>query len=46
MTMHVRGILEIVSWVLGFGDKARVIEPDALRSSVVAEVRGMAATYT
>jgi predicted DNA-binding transcriptional regulator YafY len=37
--------VELVSWVLGFGDKARVIEPDVLRSAVVAEVRGMASTY-
>src|SRR5262249_41988628 len=27
MTMDVRGTTEVVSWVLGFGDKARIVEP-------------------
>jgi hypothetical protein len=30
--------MELVSWVLGFGDKARVVEPDGLRSTVDAEL--------
>jgi proteasome accessory factor B len=43
MTMDVRGTTEIVSWVLGFGDKARVVAPEALRAAVAAEVRGLVA---
>src|SRR5689334_355884 len=42
MTMDVRGTTEIVSWVLGFGDKARVVAPEELRAAVAAE-RGAAA---
>jgi predicted DNA-binding transcriptional regulator YafY len=37
MTMDVRGTTELVSWVLGFGNKARVLEPAALQQSVDAE---------
>ena len=37
MTMEVRGTVELVSWVLGFGEKARVLEPAALRAAVAAE---------
>lgn len=39
MTMEVRGTVEIVSWVLGFGDKARVLEPEGLRAAVEDELR-------
>ena len=39
MTMDVRGTTEIVSWVLGFGDKARVVAPRALTEAVSAELR-------
>jgi predicted DNA-binding transcriptional regulator YafY len=39
MTMEVRGTVEVVSWVLGFGDKGRVIEPDSLRLTVEGELR-------
>lgn len=38
MTMDVRGTVEVVSWVLGFGDKAQVLEPEELRSAVRGEV--------
>lgn len=37
MTMEVRGTVEVVSWVLGFGDKARVVEPEGLRKQVAGE---------
>jgi predicted DNA-binding transcriptional regulator YafY len=40
MTMDVRGTTEVVSWVLGFGDKARIVEPDGLRRQVQSEIRG------
>jgi predicted DNA-binding transcriptional regulator YafY len=37
MTMDVRGTTEIVSWVLGFGDKARVVQPETLRRQIADE---------
>jgi len=39
MTMDVRGTTELVSWVLGFGDKAKVLEPPSLQADVAAELR-------
>jgi predicted DNA-binding transcriptional regulator YafY len=45
MTMEVRGTTEVVSWVLGFGDKARVREPEALRAAVVGELERARALY-
>jgi proteasome accessory factor B len=45
MTMEVHGTVEIVSWVLGFGDKARVLEPAALREEVAGEMARAAANY-
>jgi predicted DNA-binding transcriptional regulator YafY len=45
MTMDVRGTVEITSWVLGFGPKAQVLEPAALRAEVAEELRRAAATY-
>ena len=45
MTMDVRGTTELVSWVLGFGDKARVLEPPSLRADVVAELERALASY-
>jgi len=37
MTMDVRGTTEVVSWVLGFGRTAEVLEPAALREQIQAE---------
>jgi predicted DNA-binding transcriptional regulator YafY len=37
LTMDVRGTVEVVSWVLGFGDKALVLEPAALREAIRTE---------
>jgi predicted DNA-binding transcriptional regulator YafY len=45
MTMDVRGTTEVVSWVLGFGDKARVVEPADLRARVAAELAGAVKLY-
>ena len=46
MTMDVRGTTEVVSWVLGFGDKAVVIEPVALGAEVAAEIERAGRTYS
>jgi predicted DNA-binding transcriptional regulator YafY len=46
MTMDVRGTTELVSWVLGFGDKAIVLEPADLRKQVAAEAMGAARNYS
>jgi predicted DNA-binding transcriptional regulator YafY len=45
MTMDVRGTVEVVSWVLGFGDKARVMEPEVLRVQVAEELRRAEGLY-
>jgi len=45
MTMEARGTTEIVSWVLGFGDKARVIAPEALRADVARELERASRAY-
>lgn len=45
LTMDVSGTVEVVSWVLGFGDQALVCEPPALRQAVAAELRRAAARY-
>ena len=43
LTMEVAGTVELTSWVLGFGDKAEVLEPENLREQISAEL-GRAAT--
>jgi predicted DNA-binding transcriptional regulator YafY len=45
MTMEVQGTVEIVSWVLGFGDKAMIIEPSSLRETLASEIVRAAARY-
>ena len=45
LTMDVSGTVEIVSWVLGFGNQAEVLEPQALRDPVAAELGRAAARY-
>jgi len=45
MTMEVRGTVELASWVLGFGDKAEVLEPPVLRRSIVSELGRAVARY-
>lgn len=45
LTMDVAGSVEVPSWVLGFGDKATVLEPAPLRDEVAAELRRAAAKY-
>ena len=43
--MDARGTTEVVSWVLGFGDKARVVEPAALVAAVAGELERARALY-
>jgi len=45
MTMDLHGTVEVVSWVLGFGENAEVLEPAALRESVGRELAAAAARY-
>ena len=45
LTMEVSGTVEVVSWVLGFGDKAEVLEPQSLRDQVAAEFCRAAERY-
>ena len=45
MTMEARGTVEVVSWVLGFGGTAEVLEPAGLRAEVAGELARGAARY-
>lgn len=45
LTMEVSGTVEVVSWVLGFGDQAEVLEPQALRDQVAAELGRASGRY-
>ncbi len=45
MTMDVRGTVEIVSWVLGFGDQAMIKVPIELRNEVAANLERSVARY-
>jgi len=45
MIMEVRGTTEVVSWVLGFGDKARVLAPAGLRDAVATELARAIRSY-
>lgn len=45
LTMEVAGTVELLSWVLGFGDKAEVREPESLREEIAAEIERAAARY-
>lgn len=45
LAMEVSGTVELVSWVLGFGRQAEVLEPDSLREELALELRGAAKRY-
>jgi predicted DNA-binding transcriptional regulator YafY len=45
LTMNVGDTTEVASWILGFGDTARVVEPQALRARVIRELKGALALY-
>ena len=44
-TAHVRGVQEIVWWVMKYGDQAEVIRPAHLRMQVIDTIRKMAFLY-
>ena len=43
---RVSGLLEVRSWILGWGDGAEVLKPQALRDDVAQTLRAAAARYT
>jgi predicted DNA-binding transcriptional regulator YafY len=45
VTLRVRGTIDVVNWVLGFGEHAIVLEPASLRDELGALTRRMAAAY-
>ena len=45
LSLEPEGTSEMVSWVLGYGGKAEVIAPPALRERVASEARAAAARY-
>jgi proteasome accessory factor B len=45
LTLKVRGTTEIVSWVLGFGEHARVLAPGKLRDELAVVTAAMAKAY-
>ena len=46
MSMEVGGLREVVSWVMGFGRQAEVLEPSHLRLAVAEEHKVSAEQYT
>jgi predicted DNA-binding transcriptional regulator YafY len=45
LSMVVGSTTEVRSWVLSFGDTARVVEPASLRAEIARELRSAAAMY-
>ncbi|MGD9023173.1 MAG: transcriptional regulator [Deltaproteobacteria bacterium] len=45
MTMEVGGLCEVMSWVMGFGKHAEVLEPEHLRKAVVEELAATGEKY-
>ena len=45
LTMEVGGLVEVTSWVLGFGRQAEVIEPEHLRQAVTEELAAASGKY-
>lgn len=46
MTMVVRGTVELLSWVLSFGEHAEVLEPRELRHEIAGELQRAADRYS
>jgi proteasome accessory factor B len=45
MEMEVRGSTELLTWVLGFGKEAEVLEPEELRTNIKYELEAALAPY-
>ena len=45
LRMDVAGTVELTNWVLGFGDKATVLEPPEFRDQLSEELRRALACY-
>lgn len=45
-TVQVEGLSEILWWVLGYGDKAEVLQPPELRKMVVEHINNMVTNYS
>jgi predicted DNA-binding transcriptional regulator YafY len=45
LTMSMSDTREVARWVLSFGTRARVVEPEALRDQVLRELRGALSLY-
>lgn len=45
LTMEVSGTVEVASWVLSFGEKAIVLEPESLRAQIAGELVRAAGRY-
>ncbi len=46
LSMEVKGTVEIISWVLSFGEHAEILAPAELREAVASELRGAMARYS
>ena len=46
MTMEVAGLVEVMSWVMGFGRHAEVLEPAYLREAMAQEIAATAGKYS
>jgi predicted DNA-binding transcriptional regulator YafY len=45
LTMELGGLAEVMSWVLGFGRQAEVMEPERLRQAVAEELAATMGKY-
>lgn len=45
LTITIADLTEVASWVLGFGDTAKVLQPEELKERVMRELRGALARY-
>lgn len=46
LALEVHGTLELMSWVLGFGEKAEILEPESLRAEAARVVEAAAKRYS
>ena len=45
MEFRLHGLEEIIYWILGYGDKVKVLSPEVLRKKIVNKVSGIANLY-